>query len=83
MCKSTSIDFLWNPNYKSTKKIKSKTINKEKDKKKNKKFLKHKDINVKPLEDYDEKVSENNYDNRNNNSNILSFNTNPNKKIIV
>ena len=80
---STSIDFLWNPNYKSTKKIKSKTINKEKDKKKNKKFLKHKDINVKPLEDYDEKVSENNYDNRNNNSNILSFNTNPNKKIIV
>ena len=80
---STSIDFIWNPNHKITKDNKSNIMNKEKEKEKGKKYLKSNDFNVKPLEDYDEKISEYNYDNRINNSNILTFNTNPNQKIIV
>ena len=90
---NNSIDFFSYPNFKLTKKSKSnKILNNKRQKEKNN-FLKFNNNNIinvkKPLEEYDEKISEYNFDNYkiDNNqkqaSNTLCLNVDKNKKIIV
>ena len=85
---NNSIDFFRYPNFKLTKKSKSNKILNYKEKRENN-YPKFKNINVKKsLEEYNEKISEYNYDNYRTNANKHSINTlylneNKDKKVII
>ena len=81
---NTNIDFISYPNCKPTKNIKNKNNLINITNKKRNESLKLKDINVKPLEDYNEKNTDYNYDNTNvKKTKTLYYKTNSNKKLIV